>query len=392
MSSAFSQYVAEQEGNQFRFLRELVLQPSFSQHKHEVDAAGRLIAGQLADSSMTLEVDEQGKTGNHLLFRSPACKSHTHSILLLGHMDTVFPPESGFNWYREEGDRIFGPGVIDMKGGLSVAIFALRALDSLDLLSAIPITFICNSDEEIGSPTSKGLIKKEAQKSLFGLVFECGGLDGEIVTARKGKTGYNLDIKGQAGHAAFSGPAKASAILELARKIIAVEKLNDPDRQLVVNVGTVQGGIGPNTVAEHASARIDTRFLTKQDGANCTAALEMINENCTVPNTRGSLTITSNREPMEQTTANRKLFKHILREAEQLHLSVKAELRSGVSDANEIAAAGAPVIDGMGPLGDCDHSDREYMIRHTLPEKTLLAAATIANGWKVLNQGSLCFP
>lgn len=384
-------YLAAHEEDLFRFLKEMVLQPSYSHNKPEVDAVGKIIVDHLAESSMLLEIFEQGATGNHLIFRSPACNTHNRSILLVGHMDTVFPPDSGFNWYREKGDRVFGPGVIDMKGGLAAAIFALKALDKKGLLAEIPVKLLCNSDEEIGSPTSREIIRKEAQNSMFGLVFECGGLGGEIVTGRKGKAGYTLSVTGQAGHAAFSGVDKASAILELARKIIAVEQLNDPGRQLVVNVGTVQGGIGPNTVPEQASAQIDTRYLTNRDGEDCADRLREITHNCSTPDTSGQLNVTSTRQPMEQNAGNQRLFEQILADAQALHISVKTELRSGVSDANEIAAAGIPVIDGMGPRGDCDHSDREYMIRHSLPEKTLLAATTIANSWQALNNGSLHF-
>lgn len=391
MQSAFSEYLTRNEGCQFRLLRELVLQPSYSHDKTGVDSVGQILIRELSDLHMDLQEVRQTQMGNHLIFRSPACSHHSRSILLAGHMDTVFPPESHFNWYKEEGEKVYGPGVIDMKGGLAVAVFALKALQQAELLNTIPITFICNSDEEIGSPTSKELIHREAGKSLLGLVFECGGLQGEIVTGRKGKTGYTLDVKGKAGHAAFSGLNKASAILELARKIIAIEQLNDPGRQLVVNVGVVQGGIGPNTVPDSASALIDTRYLNTKDGRDCYSAIRHIAETSSTPNTSAILKKTSSREPMEQTISNSILFKHLLREAEQLNLSVKEELRSGVSDANVIASAGIPVIDGLGPIGDCDHSDREYMIRKSLPQRTLLTACSIFSAWQMLLSGELCF-
>jgi len=386
MIEEFRNFLLKNENDQFRLLEKLVLQPSFSGNKQEVDKLGVIISQELSSLPMSLETVEQCKTGNHLLFRSPACSRHKNSILLVGHMDTVFPPESGFDWYREEGKKVFGPGVIDMKGGLVTAIFALKALQHQDLLKKIPITLICNSDEEIGSPTSIELITEQAKKGLFGLVFECGGLDGEIVTGRKGKTGLTLDVSGKGGHAAFAGSDKPSAVLELAHKIIAIEQLNDPERQLAVNVGTIEGGIGPNTIPEKAVAKIDTRYRTQSDGDIVASSLRAIAKKCVVPGTTGVLTHTSFRPPMEQSMNNLILFQHIKDIADRLKITAKAEIRSGVSDANIMAAAGLPVVDGMGPIGDCDHSDCEYMIRESLPLKTLLSTVAIADGWHRINR------
>ncbi len=378
----FSRYIRAQEQNLFHLLEKLVLQPSYSRNKQDVDKVGRLITDELADLDLSREVYRQDETGNHLLFRTAACEKHSASILLVGHMDTVFPPESGFNWYKQENGKTYGPGVIDMKGGLVSAIFALKALGVCNLLDEIPITLICNSDEEIGSPTSRQLMTDEAEKGLCGLVFECGGLNGEIVTGRKGKGGFTLEVTGQAGHAAFAVGSKASAILEMAHKVIAVEKLNDPTKQLVVNVGTIEGGIGPNTIPEKASIEIDVRYIKKSDGEECEASLKRIAHNCTTVRTSGALLNTGGRKPMEQSERNRLIFDTVAEIAEELTITVKDELRSGVSDANTLAAAGLPVIDGMGPIGDCDHSDREYMISESLPQKTLLAAHSIAELWK----------
>ena len=204
----------------------------------------------------------------------------------------------------------------------------------------------------------------------------------------KGKTGFSLTVQGKAGHAAFSISEKPSAILELSRKIIEIEKLNNPPKQRVVNVGVVEGGIGANTIPEKAQALIDTRYLTERDGEQCMEALLKIAEQCLVPQTRGILQTTSSRQPMLQSIQNTVLFKQIQQVADDLRISVKQELRSGVSDANVIAATGTPVIDGLGPIGDCDHSDKEYMIKHTLPERTLLATAAILSCWRNAGHGS----
>lgn len=389
MHPALAEYLKNNEQELFRFLRELVLQSSYTKDKPGVDAVGDLIKRELADLPMMATTVWQSEAGNHLIFRSPACRSNVKPILLVGHMDTVFPPGSGFNTYVEQGDRVMGPGVIDMKGGLVTAIFAIKALHVSGLLKDIPVTLLCNSDEETGSLNSSDLITSEAAKSLLAMVFECGGLNGEIVTGRKGKTGFLLNVNGKAGHAAFSGVNKASAILELARKIIEIEKLNNPFQQLVVNVGVVKGGIGPNTVPENASALIDTRYLTEEDGWGCADKINKITNECLVPQTSATLKSTSSRHPMEQSLKNSRLYKHIQNVAECLQIPLREELRSGVSDANVIAATGTPVVDGLGPIGECDHSDREYMLRNTLPERTLLAANSIYSCWQQHSNGGL---
>ncbi len=374
--------LAKEEADQFRLLRQLVLQSSFSEYKEGVDRVGRLLTEQLTTCGMDMEVIPGEKLGNQLVFRSPATRKSGKQLLLVGHMDTVFPQDSSFNWYKDDGQLVKGPGVIDMKGGLVVAVSAIRALYHCGLLDTIPLAFICNSDEEIGSPESVPLILAEAEKSFAAMVFECGGLDGELVTGRKGKTGYRLDVSGRAGHAAFAGRDKASAVLELAHKTIALEKLNDPDRGIVVNVGVVQGGMGPNSVAEKARAEIDTRFLTEEDAGRVAGEIAGIAGSSTISGTSGVLLQTSSRPPMEQSENNRALFALVRDQAESMGITVVEELRSGVSDANTIATVGIPVIDGMGPVGGSDHSDREYMIRSSLPEKSRLTALSILSCWE----------
>jgi glutamate carboxypeptidase len=381
MKESLVAFVEKGESDQFRLLEQLVLQQSFSRFKAGVDAVGRRIAASLQGTGMVLDVVRESEVGDQLVFRSPAYRPGLPALLLIGHMDTVYPVDSLFNWYKDDGSKVFGPGVIDMKGGLVTAIFAVKALAACGLLEKIPLTFICNSDEEIGSPASGPLIRTEADRSLLALGFECGGLNGEIVTGRKGKAGFLLAVKGRAGHAAFAGSEKASAILELAHKIIALEGLNDYQRKIVVNVGVIKGGIGPNTVADSAVAEIDTRFLVLADAEDTAAKIEQIAMECSVPGTWAELHSTPARLPMVQTATNKELFQLISREADMLGLPCREELRSGVSDVNVIAEAGIPVVDGMGPVGDCDHSEREYMVRGSLPARTKLAALSILSSW-----------
>ncbi len=367
-------YLKNHEEEQFELLKRMVLQPSYSRDIEDVDKVADIIIDSLKECKLNLEiVDGQGVRGKHLLFKTTACREQKQ-LLLVGHMDTVFPPKLGFNWYKREAGKVYGPGVIDMKGGLVVAISVIKAFHKLGILHKMPVALLCNSDEETGSKTSVQLIKEEAVKSFAALVFECGGLNGEIVTGRKGRAGYEIEVKGRAGHAAFAGTDKSSAILELAHKIIVLEALNDSEKQFVLNVGVVKGGVGPNTVSEQAKCLVDTRFLTVEDFHNSRAIIEKITFECATPRTSARLHLDSFAAPMEQSSQNRELFQQIKEIADELGLQVREELRSGVSDANTVAISGVPVIDGLGPIGDCDHSDREYMIEKSLLERTLLAA------------------
>ncbi|MGL1930999.1 MAG: M20 family metallopeptidase [Desulfotalea sp.] len=377
MNDSILAYLQDRKESQFSLLKHLVLQPSYTKDLPGCNAVADAIIDALSGSCMQVEEHKPKANGRHLVFRSPACDKHEKSLLLVGHMDTVFPPSSGFDYFKRENGISRGPGVIDMKGGLVIAIFALKSLDAVGLLQKLPITFICNSDEETGSLSSTELIRSEALRSFAGLVFECGGLNGEVVTGRKGRTGYEVQVQGEAGHAAFAGENKASSILELAHKIIEIEKINDLEKQLVVNVGLVDGGIGPNTVPEFAKASIDTRFLTNDD---CVASRKDIGDivsNCKIVGTSAELKIVSSRPPMEQSDGNRRLFFELEALASELGIEIKEELRSGVSDANTIASCGVPVLDGLGPIGDCDHSNKEYMIENSLLERTKLTAFAI---------------
>ena len=325
-----------------------------------------------------------------ILLLNPFVKSGlTNRYLLSGHMDTVFPEDTQFNWYKEDNTHCFGPGVIDMKGGLVAGIFALKALDNEKLLTKIPVKFFFNSDEEIGSPSSKDHIQKEAGNSAFAFVLETGGRNGEIVTGRKGNLSLELKIKGIAGHAAFAGKDKASAIAELAHKIMAFESLNDLDRGISVNVGKVKGGIGPNTVPEHALARIDFRFIGIADKADLEKSISEITKKKDIPKTSSHFAILSSRPPMPASEQNKKLFQALQETATSIGISVSEEFRAGVSDANLIAGEHTPVIDGLGPIGAMDHSEDEYMIKASLLQRSVLLACSLIDCWEKYKKGLL---
>ena len=379
MHDKIQTYLAPRRSEALEQLRRLVEIQSGSRNKPGLDRMAAEMAEILGGIVPDVRVLPFADHGNMVQARTAPAAKGRKGIVLVGHMDTVFPADTAFTAFREDGERCHGPGVYDMKGGLVVAVQALKALAHLGLLDEIPVTVLCNSDEEIGSHASRPWIENEAQGALAALVFEGAGAGREVVTGRKGRLGMLLTVRGQAGHAAKGG-AKASAILELAHMIIALEGLND-GREITLNVGRIEGGIGPNTVPDLATAALDARFLNQQGRQRLEEDLNRIVSRPKISGTVGTLTEQSGRPAMPQSEGNRRLYAMARAQAQILGYDLPEELRSGVSDANFIAGLGVPVLDGLGPVGDLDHSDLEYILKDTLIERAALTAATIAAIW-----------
>ena len=372
-------FMAPRRAESLELLARLVVIQSGSRNKAGLDRMAdemALVLGQILPETRILPFEGSGNMVQAMT--RPAARGEK-GIVLVGHMDTVFPADTVFTDYREDETRCFGPGVYDMKGGLVVAVYALKALDHLGLLADMPITVLCNSDEEIGSPVSRPWIEEQSRDALAALVFEGGGTNRDVVTGRKGRLGLRLTVRGRAGHAAKGGP-KASAILELAHKIIALEDLNGV-AGATLNVGQVSGGIGPNTVPDLASAELDIRFPDQRAQALIEEAAAELTARMTIPGTTAELSPTSGRPAMPQSDGNRRLYAIIRDQARLFGYDLPEELRSGVSDANFIGGLGVPVLDGLGPVGDLDHSELEFILKNSIFERIALTAATIAEIW-----------
>jgi len=306
-------------------------------------------------------------------------------------MDTIFPPDSPFNGWREDERFFYGPGVIDMKGGLVAGIFALRALSTLGLLQELPVTWLFNSEEEIGSPVSRPLFRAEAARAAMAFVLECGGMRGEVATGRKGRLGLKLAARGRAGHAAKVVEGKKSAILDTARMIVSLEMLNGQFPGVSVNVGQMAGGVVPNSVPEEAWAAIDVRFSSAEGTSFFNERLDRLMKQAAEAGMELAVETVSQTPAMAATAGNKALFAVIEAEARRLEIPVVEHFRAGVSDANTIAEMGTPVIDGLGPIGEHDHSDREYMVRGSLQQRSALLALSLVAAWRKYEAGAL-FP
>jgi len=384
-------YIAGHEVGMLALLKEMVLIQSGSYNKSGTDRVATLIRRVLGPLPLEIECFPQKQYGDILVAATPAV-GNTNNILIVGHTDTVFPEDTAFNGWRDDTDNVYGPGVIDMKGGLVLGIFALKALAACGRLRDLPIRFVFNADEEVGSPVSGPIITAEAQKSAMAFVLECGGTQNEVVTGRKGRTGFHLNVSGHAGHAAFAETDKASAILELSHKIIQLEALNGLKPGLTVNVGKIHGGIGPNSVAESAWAAVDVRFKNQNEANFFDSRLNDIITTPVIPETRVRVNNVTGRPPMEASAGNRSLFKAAEIQAHKLGMDIRESFRRGVSDANIIAATGTPVLDGLGPIGDLDHSVREYMQKNSLVPRCQLFTLTLLYCWELHRSGSLLDP
>jgi glutamate carboxypeptidase len=388
METAPIEYLEERRAEMLELLKDIVSIQSGTYNKPGINRVCNVVLKAIEALNIKTTRLEHEQYGDTLILSGNSA-GDSGNILIVGHLDTVFPEDTDFNRYREDERNAYGPGVIDMKGGIVAAIYALKALHSCNMLSKIPLRVIFNSDEEIGSPVSREIIASEAKKSAMALVLECGGMNGEVVTGRKGRLGLEIHVRGKGGHAANPSIEKSSAVLALAHKIIDIESLNNIFPELTVNVGCIKGGITPNSIPETAMATVDIRFSTETTLKAMKTRLEEINNRLDAAGTTSRLVEVSNRPAMAATERNRELFQIVAEAGEKLGIPVVEEFRSGGSDANIIAAAGTPVIDGLGPIGSHDHSDREYMVKDSLFDRTKLLVSIIELSSQRLLSGKL---
>jgi glutamate carboxypeptidase len=320
-----------------------------------------------------------GVYGDHLLveFLLPGRKK-SGQILALGHTDTVYPLGilRTMPW-READGRLWGPGVLDMKGGVAFFIHAMRALRELEIAVASKVVLQLNSDEEVGSHSSRALTEAMAAKSKCVLVLEPGtGLTGKLKTARKGVGGYTVTVSGKAAHAGVDFQNGANAITELARQISVIAGLTDLDKGLTVNPGVVRGGTRTNVVPAEAVAEVDFRVARMRDFTSLERkfrGLRAQDKRCTVK-VEGGL----NRPPMERTREIGKLFELARGLAAEMGVALEESATGGGSDGNFSAALGVPTLDGLGTVGEGAHAVHESILIDRIADRTALLAGLVA--------------
>jgi glutamate carboxypeptidase len=358
-----------------QLLKLLVETESPSHDKSAVDRVGAIVAEQARQLGATVEIIPNTETGNHVLARFHPSSLILHpSILILCHMDTVFPIGTIQKTpYREDGEKIFGPGTLDMKAGIVIALAAIEQVQQQGLKR--PVTLLCTSDEEIGSHTSRELIETLAKESALALIMEGALLDGSLKTWRKGVGGLWVNVKGRAAHSGGAHQDGRNAIEELAHQVIAIQKLTDYSKQTTVNVGVMQGGTVSNVVPEEASIEVDVRVMQPGEWERIEAAVKNLK-----PVLDGtSITVTGglNRPPMPFDELMQSTFEKAKAIAQKIGIELKAGGTGGASDGNFIAPLGIPLLDGMGAVGEGYHSEREFIFADSLEQKAGLIAELI---------------
>ena len=337
----------------------------------------RLLAAELGELGFEVESIAGRRVGDHLLARDAAAPSgNGPPQLLLGHMDTVWPHGTLAKMpVREEEGRLHGPGVYDMKAGLVQMLFALRALREHGLEPASPVTVMINSDEEIGSPESREHIERLARSASRAFVLEPSfGPAGSLKTARKGSGDFTVTVHGLASHAGIEPGKGVSAILELSHQIQKLFELNDPQRGVTVNVGTIDGGLRPNVVAPRAVARVDVRVRTAEDAGHVEAAIRRLE-----PTQEGAAIEVEGgfgRPPLERTARNRALWEAARDAAGSLGIPLDEAEVGGASDGN-FSSRHAATLDGLGGVGDGAHAEHEHVVVARLPERAALLATLL---------------
>ncbi|MBT9290927.1 M20 family metallopeptidase [Prosthecodimorpha staleyi] len=310
--------------------------------------------------------------GDHLIARFAGGAGAGRGVLITCHLDTVCPP--GSLPMRRDGDRFYGPGIADMKGGAFLAFAALREiLGSAEGLRG-PVTLIYNTDEEIGSPTSHALIEREARGAACVLVPEPARGD-EVLTFRKGRAQYGIDIFGRESHAGSAHADGRSAISELARTIVALDALTDPATETTLNVGRIAGGTEPNVVAGHARCDIDVRFVDDGIGRAIDRRIRgLVPQD---PDIRIEVGGGIEKPCLARTPGTLDLFAVARRINQGLGVPLVETRSGGGSDGNFAAAVGTPTLDGLGAIGNAWHSPAEHIAVSALARREFLLRSLI---------------
>jgi glutamate carboxypeptidase len=345
--------------------------------KAAVDSLGRVLAHEMVQRGAAVRTEPQSAAGDHCL---GTWGRGAGGILLLAHMDTVYPRGTlARTPFRREADRLIGPGVLDMKGGIAIALTALGVLHDAGRLPAYRVDLLCTSDEERGSHTSRSLLEREAREHDLVLCLEPGLPDGSVKTWRKGIGEFAIEVTGRAAHAGANPEAGINAIAEMARVMERVLALADPPSGTTVNPGVITGGTFSNVVPETCRLEVDIRVLAANEQERVDRGLASLRTSH--PDASLKLTGDWNRPPMPRTRAIAAAFERAREIGSLLGERLTEGGSGGGSDANFVAALGMPVLDGLGAIGNHAHSEREYVVISSLSRRAALLAACLTE-WR----------
>jgi glutamate carboxypeptidase len=369
-------YFAERREQVVATIRELVQIESPSDNKAAVERLSDVVAAKFAALGGTIKIHPATDFGNHLQVDF-AGKSAARPVLLLGHYDTVYPLGTLASMPCQiVGDKLTGPGVLDMKSGIALMLSAIAALKDWHGELPRPITVLLVSDEEVGSDSSRAVTESLARKAAAVLVLEPSyGLQGAVKTARKGVGDYQIKVTGKAAHAGLDFQKGANAIEELARQIDRISSFTDLKKGITVSTGLISGGTRVNVVPAGATATIDVRVARMKDAAvieKKMRSLRAFNRKCKVEVTGGV-----NRPPLERTAGVAALYAQAAAIARDLGWKLGEAAVGGGSDGNFTAGLGIPTLDGLGTVGDGAHATHEHILISELPRRAALIAGMV---------------
>lgn len=369
-----------------RFLETVVNMDSPTEDKVLADAVGDVFQARAESLGLQASRDRQaGFADNRICRHRPDGAAPRPRVLMVGHFDTVYAAGTAARRpFRIAGEHAFGPGILDMKGGLAIGLFALGALQAA--LGGIPldVTFIFNGDEEIGSPESRHAILAEARQHDLALILEPGRPGPAVTLGRKGVGIFRLAIEGREAHAGSEPEKGINSIVEAAHKVVAIQALNDADAGTTVTPGVITGGTRPYVVPGSTRLEVDCRVASASEQVRIERAMAAIGSTCAVPGTRTTLSGGFHRPPMEASPAALAYAAQLQAIAQSLGHPLGTASTGGASDGNLTAAAGLPTIDGLGAHGGRAHSPEEFIEIASLEAKCRVLAcflAELAAGW-----------
>jgi len=349
--------------NYINDLKKIININSFTKNKEGVDKVGQIMSTWLKEIGFDETIYIREEIGNHQLFTTKR-KENLKNILLLGHNDTVFPPNT-FEEFTQDNNWVYGPGVCDMKGGNIVVVESLRNIYK-ENKNISNIDFLIVSDEESGSDDSKFVTLDIAKNYDYCFVFEAAGKDLEIVTGRKGVGTFTITIEGIAAHAGTSYIKGVDANLEASYKLQKLSQLTNLELGTTVNVGKIEGGIGANTISPKCQMIVEIRYTTNYERDRLLNSLNEIVETSYIKGSKSKLEGLIQRDVMEANKNQEVLIKKL---EEISNCKILTEKRGGVSDANHVSSCGVTTLDGFGPYGDGDHTKKERALKSSFEQR-----------------------
>ncbi len=373
------EYLRQQQTRYIDELREVCAIDSDSHNKTGIDTTASYFAARMRGLGMDATIVKQQTWGNDLI--GTLHGEGKGCVLLLGHMDTVYPVGTAARRpVRVENNIAYGPAVIDMKGGILLGIYAIEALLARSYSNFGEIRFLCVSDEEISVRHSLELLRSACEGCTGAFVLEAARANGDIVSARKGNAWYTLTAQGRSAHAGVEPEKGRNAILEIAHQTLQLTSINGWREGISINAGCISGGTAPNVVAESAMARLDLRFLHNEDRVATEARWHELLKKHVVADVETTLMMEPDpRNPMVMTPASKEMVMTAKEIATMLSFSLADTTTGGASDGSFVTDFGIPTLDGLGPIGGRDHSPYEYLLLDSIAPRGALLAGLIAH-------------